>query len=326
MTVQSFSPIGGYFELELQSGKRHYYDRAYRFHSARQAMECILSARKYKAVFVPFYICDSVLEPFQRLGITPLFYKLNERLDPASLPPRLPRETALLLVNYFGVKQHGVNRLARQYRHVIVDNTQAFFSHPLKCVDTIYSPRKFFGVADGGYLCSDFKIAMDYPLASSAERIGAMVKRLECGPEVGYADFQAAEKALVKAPIQRMSPLTERILWSIDYPSARIRRRENFRFLADRLGRLNRFAWSAKDAMEGALCYPLWMKDGHSVKKALIKERIFVPTYWAEVKSRVEADSLEHHLVDDLICLPIDQRYGIAEMRRVVAVVKRLTT
>ena len=316
-------PIGGYFELDLPSRGSHFHGRAYRFHSARQALECLLIARRYKAIFIPRYICDSVVETIHKVGIKTEYYSLDDSLEPRELPSRIPVQTALLLVNYFGLKSRHVNQLSRQYSRVIVDNSQAFFSLQINSADTIYSPRKFLGVSDGWYLISDIKCKMDYPQAISADRIGAMAKRLESGPEVGYPDYEVAEKALQHAPIQRMSPLTERLLSKINYNRAQRKRYVNFRYLANAFKGMNRFAWTNRDAAEGPLCYPLWIDGGKTIKQSLFAERIYVPTYWTEVNKRVQADSVEHRFVEDLLCLPVDQRYGVADMRRIMSVITR---
>ncbi|HJV74821.1 MAG TPA: hypothetical protein VJ654_11410, partial [Noviherbaspirillum sp.] len=55
------------------------------------------------------------------------------------------------------------------------------------------------------------------------------------------------------------------------------------------------------------------------LREYLIKKRIFVPTYWKDVLELVSPSDLETHLVQELIPLPCDQRYGEKEMNRVVA-------
>ena len=56
--------IGGYFELELASGKE-YHPKAIRLNSGRNAFEFILSNNTYKRIFLPYYTCDVLLQPLQ---------------------------------------------------------------------------------------------------------------------------------------------------------------------------------------------------------------------------------------------------------------------
>ena len=79
--------IGGYPELELRKGE-HYHKDALKLNTARNCLEYILIARKYKKVYVPYYTCEAVHEPFKKLGsgCRMEFYHINEQLEPIELP------------------------------------------------------------------------------------------------------------------------------------------------------------------------------------------------------------------------------------------------
>ena len=71
------SVIGGYFELELnRSGE--YYPVAIDLNSARNALEYILRVKKPKRIYIPYYICSSVLEPINKLKIPFIFYHIDQ--------------------------------------------------------------------------------------------------------------------------------------------------------------------------------------------------------------------------------------------------------
>lgn len=152
--------IGGYFSLELNNGwERHHY--ALHLNAGRYALEYILMVRKYRKVYLPYYICDSVMEPIKRQGIEFEFYHINEHLEPAvRLHPQ--DDEAVLYVNYFGLKNRIADTFCYAYRNTILDYTQAFYSErgnkyedrTIQC-DTFYSCRKYFGVPDGAYLYTD---------------------------------------------------------------------------------------------------------------------------------------------------------------------------
>ena len=144
-------PVGGYFELELRKGE-HYHKKALRLNTARNCFEYVLRSRGWKKVYIPYYTCEVMLEPIKKMGINHEFYHINEFFEPVSFP-KLAETEAFLYTNYFGLKQSCVELLAKQFgNHLIVDNAQAFFAEPIEGIDTFYSARKFFGVADGAYL------------------------------------------------------------------------------------------------------------------------------------------------------------------------------
>ena len=136
-------PIGGYFSLELPRFEEYHKD-AIRLNTGRNCLEYILSARGYKKVYIPYYTCDVVLEPFKKLGIPYENYHVNIHLE---IQDEIALKTgeALLYTNYYGLKQRYTEKLAKQYGNcLIVDNTQAFYAKPIDGIDTFYTCRKFF--------------------------------------------------------------------------------------------------------------------------------------------------------------------------------------
>lgn len=65
--------IGGYFGLELQK-KKEYHQNAIRLNTGRNAFEYILRAKNYTKVYLPYYTCDVMLEPINKLNLK---YNLN---------------------------------------------------------------------------------------------------------------------------------------------------------------------------------------------------------------------------------------------------------
>ena len=316
--------IGGYPELELRKGE-HYHKDALRLNTARNCLEYILIARKYKKVYVPYYTCEAVHEPFKKLesGCRMEFYHIDEQLEPTEFPD-LKEGEAFLYTNYFGLKQNTVEKLVNKYgNRLIVDNSQAFFDFPHPGIDTFYSARKFFGVPDGAYLYTEILLSEYYDEAietdHSYQRMTALLKRIDYSPEEGYVDFQKIEDFLSHQSIKYMSPLTESLLRSIDYEQIRIQRRENFKDLYSHLFTRNILRLPLTDQAV-PLCYP-FLSSTPNVRKELINNRIFIPTYWPNVLDKCDKTSIEYDYANNLLPVPIDQRYGREEMKRIVNVI-----
>ena len=143
--------IGGYLGLEL-STKEEYHTCAIKLNSGRNAFRYILEAQNINKIYIPNLICNSIIEPLIELSISYEFYNIDSNFE-INQEIELLKEERIFYVNYFGLKSKYLKRLADKYKsNLILDNTQAFFERPLDKIDTIYSPRKFFGVSDGGYL------------------------------------------------------------------------------------------------------------------------------------------------------------------------------
>jgi len=63
---------------------------------------------------------------------------------------------------------------------------------------------------------------------------------------------------------------------------------------------------------------PLTLASGPARRQRLIAQKVDVATYCKEVLRRGEASAPERELVDCLVALPIDQRYGPREMQVVL--------
>lgn len=299
--------IGGYPPLELASMRTTWYPHALRFQSARAAFVALLRAGRPTAVWMPWYICDSMVESLMFCDIPIKRYALDEYLNVANATPAAGEW--LLYVNYFGVCSRHVHTLLKRLprNRIVIDNAQAFFSPPSDCLATLYSPRKFFGVPDGGYLVTQMAVAQPDKIdRGSIDRCMHLLKRLDRGAESGYADYLTAEASLHDMAPRTMSTLTQRLLDQIDYVAAHARRHANFAYLHERLHATNRFdlALSHGDA---PLCYP-YFGAPPAIRDALIRQRIYTPAYWPNVADDKAAPAFERTLPHTTVFLPCDPR------------------
>ena len=312
------SAIGGFFELEMQALRGDYpYPGATGFQSARAAFLALLRAGKPKRVWMPYYICGTMLASMRQAGVEPVFYRIDGNLGIAE-ELAMEDDDWLLYVDYFGVCGEQVMSTLSRFdpTRVVIDSSQSLFSAPRDCLATIYSPRKFLGVPDGGMLVSSLPVAEPAEIDEGAfERAVPLLKRAACSPEAAYAEHCRAELTLFDQEPKRMSSLTRRILSSIDLDKVRRTRNRNFAFLHARLERYN-FLKLDLSRLNGPLCYP-FLSCYPGLKRFLIGRRIYVPTYWQDVLEFSARPPFEVALVQGLAPLPCDQRYGEPEMERI---------
>lgn len=316
-------PIGGYFGLELscRGGFPHSSDGPL-VNSGRNALEMILRELPADAeVLVPKFTCEVVLEPFARTGVR---YRLYD-VDPDLQLPQAPvsgEKQYILYTNYFGIKDGYVDELSERYgRNLIVDNSQALFHAPVDGCNAIYSHRKFVGVPDGGQVIGPVcRATAPTETDSSNERCSHLLKRIDLGASEGYRDFSINDGSITGLPPRKMSPLTERILRSIDWDNVKKRRRDNFRQLHSALGAVNTLRIPEMDTFECPMVYPFRTTD-LALRQRLIHNKIFVATYWPNVLRDNPHGSSACDLAQHIIPLPIDQRYGKEEMDRIISVI-----
>lgn len=317
------TPIGGYFELELLDRGGFPHDDGMLLNSGRNALECMFRALgDVRHLYIPYYTCDVVMEPIVKLNIPYSFYHINQSLE-LDVLPTLNSGDYMVYTNYFGIKDEYVYHLAEQYgSQLIVDNAQAWFAQPIKGVNTIYSPRKYVGVPDGGVAyCTEYIDEKSFEQDVSYERCSHLLKRMELDPSDGYVDFKSNSKKLSGQPVKQMSRLTRKMLSSIDFEDVRNKRRKNFDYLQEHLGKANCLEIPFIDSIACPMIYP-FLTDDPSLRQRLIENKIFVATYWPNVKEWASREMLEFELMDKMIPLPVDQRYGIDEMNTIISIIK----
>lgn len=299
--------LGGYFELELRS-EEEFHHNAIRLNSGRNALKYVFLVKGFKKIYIPYFTCDAVLEPIKALNIDYEFYRIREDFYPIFDFKKVNYYGAFVYTNYFGLMDEIVRKLSYMKLNLIVDNAQAFFSKPIQDIDTFYSPRKYFGIPDGGYLYTNKKLNIELDYDFSKMRISHLLTRIENGPESGYQEFIANEETFSQMPLLKMSKLTEKLLRSIDYSKVSERRRENYNLLNELIGEYNTLKLASLDK-EVPLVYP-FLCEKVGIREYLIEKGIFVARYWPNVLEWCDKDSIEYNYALNIVPLPIDQRVG----------------
>ncbi|MBQ3802842.1 MAG: hypothetical protein IJK03_09425, partial [Oscillospiraceae bacterium] len=309
--------IGGYLELERFSGSL-YHDNALALSSGRACLAYLIEQRRIDKMLLPDLLCDVVAQVCRAYGVQVRDYAVGLDLRPENMP-QPENDEWLYLVNYYGqLKDDEIAEVAAHSPKLIVDNAHAFFTPAFPGVDTLYTCRKFLGVADGGFLYTEARgkwIARD----ESHSRMGFLLGRFERPANEFFAEAQQNNAALDIFP-KRMSLLTENLLRAVDYDHVRDTRTENYNRLHAALGNANELILRP---VEGAYAYPLLLAEGERIRQKLIEQKIYVPTLWPNALCDPAAGSTARRLARDILPLPCDQRYGLWEMDAVIAAVLR---
>jgi len=307
--------IGGYLGLEAFSGREYHADLL-ALNTGRNALAYLLKARQVKKLYIPALLCDCVEQVCIREGFA--YEKYHVGADFLPLFSGMPGEGEwMYVVNYYGqVSDDTLLALQKRWKRVIVDHVQDFFRKPLPGIDTLYSCRKFFGVADGAYLSTD--CVLEVETDSSRDRMTHVLGRFETTGAEFYSAFQQSDESFYALPLRKMSPITQNLLRGVDYDLVKNKRTENFAILDRLLGSRNRLR---PMQTPGPYCYPFYCEDGMAVKKALAGQKLYIPTLWPNVLQDGAASETEKDLAQNILPLPCDQRYDGEDMRRLAEAV-----
>lgn len=305
--------IGGYLELEHFYGTM-LHEGAIALNCGRNCLAYLIRSKKIKKLAVPFFMCDCIFETCDKYGVDIFYYHIDEEFMPDIRS--CDSDTWVYVMNYYGqLCQEQLLFLKEKYRHIIVDNAQAYFDMPLPGVDTLYTCRKFLGVPDGAFLYTDAFIEEDLMQDESHNRMGYMLGRYERTASEFYEESVKNNDSFENAPIMKMSKLTENFLRAVDYKRVKSKRTENFQYLHERLGHMNLLKLHLA---EGAFAYPLLLENGREVRKKLIENKIYVPILWPNVINDSSEFPYETYLAKNILPIPCDQRYDISDMEEIV--------
>ena len=297
--------IGGYIEIETYRG-RMLYDEAIKLNCGRNALDYIVKSKEIEKIWMPKFMCNSCNNVLANNGVQVKYYSIGKDFKPVELQ-RQDGEW-LYLVNYYG--QHSNDYIKTLGNNIIVDNAQAYFQEPIHGVDTLYTCRKFFGVADGSILFTDKQM----PVAEQDEsysRMNFLLGRYEKRASEFYSEYISNNDLFANEPIKRMSKLTNNLLHGIDYDFIEQRRTENFQFLHERLRDINKLSLTIP---KGAFMYPLYIENGSEVRRQLQKMKIYIPVLWPNVFDLCDETEIEYDMASNILPLPVDQRYTIEDM------------
>lgn len=315
--------IGGYFELELPKEKE-YHTNAIALNSGRNCLLYTIKAEGIRRIYYPFFNCETMLDAIGKYcpDVDVIYYHIDDFFKPILSHP-LGRDDWLLFINYYGICSNLIPDLGGQ---IIVDNSQSFFTKPLANQSTFYSPRKFFGVPDGGYLYTKSEYPYTLEREISFQRVDHLLKRIDLSASQGYTDYKDNEEFLAEQPVRRMSRLTQRLLTSIDYAYVSLIRRNNFSYLHKKLSQANNLTKIISQYLNVdnfvPFVYPFMVSNGAALRQQLIDQKIYVPKYWpSDMLNANKLSPNENKFLEGVVPLPIDQRYDEKDMDRILDVI-----
>lgn len=312
--------IGGYIEFEHYYGKE-FHSNAIKLNCGRNCLSYLIKIHNIKHIYIPYFLCDSVLSVCKKFSVKVSFYHISEDFLPI-LPAADFANDWLYVVNYYGqITNRRIVKLSHNVKNLIVDNVQAFFQKPVPHVATIYSCRKFFGVSDGAYLYSDKKLEEELEFDNSYNRMEFLLGRFEKSASDFYSQYSENNKLFKDESLKRMSLLTNNLMRSFNYKCIRKIRSDNFRFMHKNLNMINKLKLTN---VIGAFAYPLYLENGENIRNELQKKKIYIPILWPDIFSTCAESDLEYIYAKNILPLPIDQRYSKGDLYYLIKVILQL--
>lgn len=334
-------PIGGEFELFAADFGRSagasawpVFDGHHLLYcdTGRSALALVMAdwqARRPGAetIWLPHYICPSVVDAARASRFRIAWY--DDLPGHGAALPQAADDDIVLAVHYFGFSNPAIAGQGARRWALIEDAVQAPYTAGIGAVGdyVIASLRKWWPAPDGAVAGSRQGWVRPVDLAPPDEaflsrRLAAKLLR---GTRMGDDRFLGwiarSEDGLAPATPRRVSWLSETLLATADAADAGARRRANWAALAAGIGGLPGMTplYPALPGEVVPLAFPITVSGGRrdALRRHMAAQAIFCPIHWADL---VDPPAGARDLAAAILSLPIDQRYGAADMQRILAV------
>lgn len=286
-------------------------------------------------VILPNYLCSSVAEVPNRLGIPFKHYPVNNNFlpDVDSLRKLLEcndEKWAVLLIAYYGLVDLNdtITAIRREFpgTTIIVDDVQNFYGFG-QYTDYDYcftSYRKWFAVPDGGDVLTkngtrELSGFTEEPNYVQYKVAGNLLKNHGdlIDERVALELLEKGEVMMDSEYLYRCSDVSRELFKKIDFARVEIRRRTNAKILHDGLEQLN--IKHLYDEDKTPLFVPIIVPNRDRLRKRFFSEMIFAPVHWPVESKYLQGTNELYKNELSLIC---DQRYDEADMERILRVIR----
>lgn len=351
--------IGGFFPYELVvTEKNDYmslvcpnYDDSRHLMSGRCAIyfclkDSMLTDNK-RCAYLPAYTCETVISCFIKANYKIYYYDFDENLVPQFQDTIIENISFLLFCGYYGFNTFDVSFVKKCRQKgvtVMQDMTHTAFSPTGACPEADYiavSLRKWMGVTSGGLAIKRKGTFGISTVPAHEEHLKIRDKALHCRlmyektgndqlKQDGYDAFWEAEWMLREIfDIQEGDASSLNTIHHYPLAKAIEKRRQNYAFLLEHLPK-NPAIRPVFPILPEDTCpmfFPFICENRKAVIEFLEEEGIAPKVYWS-VPPFISVSDYPgaQYIYDHIMSISCDQRFTIADMKKVVHTLTRLST
>lgn len=326
--------------------------------SGRTAIDYVLQdiSKPIEKVYMPSYCCESMLQPFIDRDIKIDFY--NVIVDDSGIKYLIDYKKdfdIFFATSYFGYSSSVMDSIIDILRErdviIIEDITHRLLSKPNHCFKADYliaSLRKWFPLPSGGLAVKMNGHFMKDNITSPPaklinKKINAMKQKAEYMAYEGYeSEFTRELKKSFLAAFSEFNSgikqsyknfsidcVSVNLLAKIDVVDVKKKRCENAQYLHERLKELKNIKLLFEEVdfkRDCPLFVPIMIESNirEQLKNYLISNNVFCPVHWPIPRGQ-QLTTHTARLYKQELSLICDQRYGLADMRRITEVVEEFT-
>lgn len=340
-------PIGGehwfdtnIFDNELDNFKDSNFTFLRGGQSALSFIVHDLQIKNDEYILVPAYLCPTILWNFDRNRVNYAFYNINLdlsiNLDDLSKKVDNYKVKAVFFINYFGFyhNDNTVNflKMLKNRGIVIIEDAvqMLWFTEENFIGNYVFNSYRKFLPIDGSIVISKTHGKYDsikdeyYEYMNNARmKITAFVKYGIGKMEEFVELFSKANEVYNDSTIiYGITDISKYLLSKVNYKYIGNIRKQNYCYLYDKLSKNNRIkVLFGKEHIGDTIPigFPILIKHRDNVKRALRSKSIYCAAHWPIFNEVWVKDyPVSIYLTNALLTLPIDQRYDMEDMDRLI--------
>lgn len=337
-------------ETQASTFENPFFDgKVYRFSLCREALFVIAQIEKVEKgiALIPSYTCDTVITPFLESGWRCLYYPINKDLSinvEKTINIIDSVGCTLLVVHpYFGMdfskQEIAMITYAKQKGcKIVIDLTQCIFSNQHIDVADYYvgSYRKWYQVPDGGYLWSKKSIDIEIPASNDyfvSLQTDSMFLRGEYfknnDEHIKQISIRLNKLAVESVDFNirphKIADISNRLMAEINMHHVQSQRFSNFEYLLQNIKSSNveLLCNDMNRVTTAPLYFIIYTKNRKDIQAKLCNEHIYAPIIWPVYYKEVLVDDTTKEIYNETLAIPIDQRYDVADMARIVTILNQ---
>lgn len=337
LEVPSMKKFGGFFPLQpelpaCQDSVWNFWhtDSCQSIHlrNARSVFSALADGLKPEKIWLPSFLCDDVTDTLKPKFIIRYYDAgANDAEDVAMLSRNAAAGDMVIGVDYFGhPPSASFLQLVKERTDLVWIEDRAHAIDPgVTWGDwLVYSPRKLFGVTDGGIgICLNAERQIEPPKTEACTDYSFMLPALaryedktEDHNAAWYELYQREEKKQADGRYE-MSRLSKHILQCCSIALVSQQRRKNAEKLYERLR--CRMVYEALEPTFVPGGVPILTRNKTELVSHLAGQGIYLATHWPRISAPASLHPAAHDLSRSILTVPCDQRYDDADMAMMAA-------
>ncbi len=346
-------PIGGehWFDTNLFNHELNNYENSdCTFLSGGQsAMNLIirrLEIKEDETILLPSYLCPTIVQNMDRNRVNYGFYRINPDLsincEDLHVQIGKHKVRAVFFIDYFGFYHNGktldcLNALKDQGIALIEDGAQMLWFERKKFIgDFVFNSYRKFLPIDGSLVLGETAESYESVHDEYYEYMNTARMKITAYVQYGLGTVDEFVGLYAKADefygkstaINGMTEISMRLLNKVDGEYIGRVRRSNYAYLYDRLS----IHPQIRPVMDKGLLennipigFPVMIENRDPIRSSLRSQGIYCPVHWPILDEKWVHDYPDSiFLTENLMTLPIDQRYGKDDLDRLIDAILKL--